>query len=237
MATEVNEALAAHAQALFDDAAGRGQRAIDQVTDDLEQVARLLVHLAPAGHGPGLGLGAELVDVLVDQAQLTVPVQRVADHPGGQLDGQRADLVAELADGLVALGPDGLAGPVELPAGVALGLGQQVAADPLGVGPGLLQDPLGLVLGVAQPPPVLLQQLLGLLAVALGLLELALDVGPAVLVGLVDRGEDRPVHEEQQDQEGDRAPDELVRGRQDGVLLVLGRLLGQDVGKLHGPLP
>jgi hypothetical protein len=165
-----------------------------------------------------------------DQAQLAVPVQRVADHPGGQLDGQGADLVAELADGLVALGPDGLPGPVELPAGVGLGLAAQVPADPLGVGPGLLQDPLGLVLGVTQPPPVLLQQLLGLLPVPLGLLELALDVGPAVLVRLVDRGEDRPVHEEQQDQEHDRAPDQLVGGGQDGIR---GRLTAGADQKQH----
>src|SRR5215213_5793601 len=201
----------------------------------LTSVAIALVCLSPAGQGAGLGLAAELVDVLVDQAQLAVPVKGVTDHPGGQLDGQGADLVAELTDGLVALAPDGLAGPVELAAGVGLGLGQQVAADPLGVAPGLVQDPLGLVLGVAQPPPVLLEQLLGLLAVLLGLLELALDVGPAVLEGLVDRRPDRPVHEEQQDQEGDRAPDQLVDGRQDGVLLMLRRLLGQDVGKLHVP--
>src|SRR4030095_14495196 len=44
MATEVNQALAAHAERLFDQAAGRGQRAIDQVQADLEQFARLLVH-------------------------------------------------------------------------------------------------------------------------------------------------------------------------------------------------
>jgi hypothetical protein len=35
MATEVNQALATHAQRLFDEAAGRGQRAIGQVTDEL----------------------------------------------------------------------------------------------------------------------------------------------------------------------------------------------------------
>src|SRR5215211_1540416 len=191
--------------------------------------------LAPAGDGAGLGLVAELVDVLVDQAQLALPVQGVADHPGGQLDGQGADLVAELADGLVALGADGLAGPLELAVGVGLGLGQQVAPDPLGVGPGLVEDPLGLVLGVAQPPPVLLQQLVGLLALPLGLLELALDVGPAVLEGLVDRRPHRPVHEDQQDQEGDRAPDELIGRREDRARLPLGRLLGQDVGKWHVP--
>jgi len=44
MATELNQALATHAEGLFDQAAGRGQGAIDQVQDDLEQFARLLVH-------------------------------------------------------------------------------------------------------------------------------------------------------------------------------------------------
>src|SRR4029450_173093 len=115
---------------------------------------------APAGHGAGLGLVAELIDVLVDQAQLALPVQGVADHPGCQLDGQGADLVAELPDGLVALGPDGLAGPLELAAGVGLGLGQQVTPDPLGVGPGLVEDPLGLVLGGTGPPPATLHDTL-----------------------------------------------------------------------------
>ena len=44
MATEVNQALATYAEGLFDQAAGRGQGAIDQVQADLEQFARLLVH-------------------------------------------------------------------------------------------------------------------------------------------------------------------------------------------------
>jgi F-type H+-transporting ATPase subunit delta len=44
MATEVNQALAGHAQELLDEAAGRGQRAVDQVAAELEQFARLLVH-------------------------------------------------------------------------------------------------------------------------------------------------------------------------------------------------
>jgi F-type H+-transporting ATPase subunit delta len=57
MATEVNQALAAHAQQLLDEAAGRGQRAIDQVEADLEEVARLLLHqvrLRKALADPGL---------------------------------------------------------------------------------------------------------------------------------------------------------------------------------------
>jgi F-type H+-transporting ATPase subunit delta len=57
MAIELNEALAAHAQRLLDEAAGRGQRAIDQVQADLEQFARLLVtevRLRKALADPGL---------------------------------------------------------------------------------------------------------------------------------------------------------------------------------------
>ena len=57
MATEVNQALAAHAQQLLDQAAGRGQRAIDQVEADLERFARLLlgqVRLRKALADPGL---------------------------------------------------------------------------------------------------------------------------------------------------------------------------------------
>ena len=57
MATEVNQALAAHAQELLDETAGRGQRAIDQVEADLEEFARLLigqVRLRKALADPGL---------------------------------------------------------------------------------------------------------------------------------------------------------------------------------------
>src|ERR687898_853943 len=57
MATEVNQALAAHAQELLDEAAGRGQRAIDQVETDVEEFARLLVwqvRLRKALADPGL---------------------------------------------------------------------------------------------------------------------------------------------------------------------------------------
>jgi F-type H+-transporting ATPase subunit delta len=57
MATEVNQALAAHAQELLDQAAGRGQRAIDQVQGDLEEFARMLVtqvRLRKALADPGL---------------------------------------------------------------------------------------------------------------------------------------------------------------------------------------
>jgi F-type H+-transporting ATPase subunit delta len=57
MATEVSPALAGYAQGLFDQAAGRGQQAIDQVETDLVEFARLLLHqvrLRKALADPGL---------------------------------------------------------------------------------------------------------------------------------------------------------------------------------------
>jgi F-type H+-transporting ATPase subunit delta len=57
MATEVNQPLAEHAQRLFDEAAGRGERAIEQVESELQQFARLLVsqvRLRKALADPGL---------------------------------------------------------------------------------------------------------------------------------------------------------------------------------------
>ena len=57
MAIEVNPPLAGYAQGLFDQAAGRGQQAIDQVETDLVEFSRLLVHqvrLRKALADPGL---------------------------------------------------------------------------------------------------------------------------------------------------------------------------------------
>ena len=57
MAIEVNPPLAGYAQELFDQAAGRGQQAIDQVETDLVEFSRLLVHqvrLRKALADPGL---------------------------------------------------------------------------------------------------------------------------------------------------------------------------------------
>src|SRR5688500_8490808 len=79
MATEVNQALAAHAQELLDEATGRGQRAIDQVEAELEQFARLLVRqvrLRKALADPGLppepkrALLTELGQGQLDQASV-----------------------------------------------------------------------------------------------------------------------------------------------------------------------
>jgi F-type H+-transporting ATPase subunit delta len=86
MATAVNPALAGHAQRLLDQAAGRGQRAIDQVADELGQLARLLLHqvrLRKALADPGLPPDPK-------RALLT-------DLGGGRLDQATVELLATVA--------------------------------------------------------------------------------------------------------------------------------------------
>jgi len=98
MATEVSPALAAYAQGLFDQAAGRGQQAIDQVQADLDEFARLLVHqvrLRKALADPGLppepkrALLADLGQGRLEEASVellaTVATHqrvRLRDYPG-----------------------------------------------------------------------------------------------------------------------------------------------------------
>src|SRR4029453_15046727 len=89
MATELNQALAGHAQGLFDQAAGRGRRAVDQVQADLDQFARLLVHqvrLRKALADPGLppepkrALLADLGQGRLDEASVEL-LATPAPHP------------------------------------------------------------------------------------------------------------------------------------------------------------
>jgi F-type H+-transporting ATPase subunit delta len=86
MATAVNPALAGHAQGLLDQAAGRGQPAIDQVADELGQFARLLLHqvrLRKALADPGLPPDPK-------RALLT-------ELGGGRLDEATVELLATMA--------------------------------------------------------------------------------------------------------------------------------------------
>ena len=86
MATEVNQALAAHAQQLLDEAAGRGQRAIDQVEADLEQVARLLLHQV------------QLRKALADPGLPPEPKRALlTDLGGGRLEPATVELLATVA--------------------------------------------------------------------------------------------------------------------------------------------
>src|SRR6186997_2214376 len=86
MATEVNQALAGHAQGLLDEAAGRGQRAIDQVEADLVEFARLLVHQV------------RLRKVLADPGLPPEPKRALLTDLGqGRLDEASVELLATVA--------------------------------------------------------------------------------------------------------------------------------------------
>jgi F-type H+-transporting ATPase subunit delta len=119
MATEVNQALAEHAQRLFDEAAGRGAKAIGQVEADLSQFARLLVtqvRLRKVLSDPGLSpepkkaLLAELGQGRLDRAsvELLSTIATVQRVPARELP----DLLAALA-GMAAFTAADKAGELE----------------------------------------------------------------------------------------------------------------------------
>ena len=86
MATEVNQALAGHAQGLLDEAAGRGRRAIGQVETDLVEFARLLVHQV------------RLRKVLADPGLPPEPKRALlADLGQGRLERASVELLATVA--------------------------------------------------------------------------------------------------------------------------------------------
>jgi F-type H+-transporting ATPase subunit delta len=86
MATEVNPALASYAEGLLDQAAGRGQAAIDQVESDLVELARLLVHQV------------RLRKVLADPGLPPEPKRALLEDLGqGRLEDASVELLATVA--------------------------------------------------------------------------------------------------------------------------------------------
>src|SRR4029453_8217805 len=136
MATEVNPTLAAYAQGLFDQAAGRGQQAIDQVQADLEEFARLLLHqvrLRKALADPGLppepkrALLADLGQGRLEEASVEL-LATVATHQRVRLrDFPR--LLAALA-ALAAFTGSDRAGELQKPVGELLFAATLVEQEP-----------------------------------------------------------------------------------------------------------
>ncbi len=86
MATEVSPPLAGYAQGLLDQAAGRGQQAIDQVETELEEFSRLLLHQV------------RLRKVLADPGLPAEPKRALlADLGRGRLEGTTIELLATVA--------------------------------------------------------------------------------------------------------------------------------------------
>ena len=88
---------------------------------------------------------------------------------------------AELLEHAVALGSDLFLGAGHGRLRLLLGLGLEVGAELLGGAPGLLDDPVGLVSGVRELLAVVGEELVGLCARGLGLLEVALDLLPTLV--------------------------------------------------------
>ena len=102
----------------------------------------------------------------------------------------------------------------------------EVAAQGLGRLPGFLDDAVGLVLGVGQLALVLVEDRLGLCLHLLGVVEVGADALGAVVHHLGDGRERKAPHADQEDDERDRPPDDLVGRGEDGVLGLLAAFLG-----------
>src|SRR4029077_3474805 len=120
--------------------------------------------------------GRDLRDVVVDQLLVRLLVEGLPDHPARELDGDLADLRAQLVEDTVALRADLLLGALDRVLGLLLGVGLDVTAKLVGSDPSLLDDPVALVARVRELGPVVGEFLLGLHACLLGALELPLDL-------------------------------------------------------------
>ena len=118
----------------------------------------------------------ELREEPVDRAAAAgVLGEGLADDPAGEVDGERADLAAQLVDDLLTLAGQLLLAAGDDPRRLLLRLGPQLLEDLLALGAGLVTDLRGLVAGLGQLAAVLLQRRLGLGLHRLGPLDAALD--------------------------------------------------------------
>src|SRR6266508_1738149 len=151
----------------------------------------------------------DLLDELVDQFLLGRLVELLLHHPFGQLNRDLADLGRELAEHAVPFRPDLLGGSSHGGTGLLLRLGLKVGPQLLGRLAPLLDDPVRLLASVRQLLAVPGQFSLGLTPGRLGLLQISLDLVPAVFQDPVEPGDDPFGHERENDAEGDRSNDNL----------------------------
>src|SRR5437660_11033681 len=128
--------------------------------------ATLLLPVPVPGRHPG-----ELVDVLVDQAQVPCLVERLADHPPSELQRELPDLRAQLLEDTVALGADLVLRPRDDRLRLGLGLLVHLLAHRVGGLARLVDDAVALVARSRELAPIVGQLLFRLLARLLGRLE------------------------------------------------------------------
>jgi hypothetical protein len=156
---------------------------------------------------------------------VVVVVERLARDLLGRENGEVGDLAADLVER-----------PARLELDLAPGVGQHLLARGLGIRLRLVLDPvgrlaragddvLGLLARLLQPLAVLVQQLVGLNAHALRVLDRLLDRKAPLVERLRDPRERQPAEDEQRDPERDQRPDHqpYVRADQEvAALLLLG---------------
>ena len=172
---------------------------------DLEERSRVdlgdLLHGLAASLPAGERREVELGQRLVDESALVLLRQRAARHLLGGGDGEVGDLTADLGDRAPGLGLDVAAGLLEQLLAAAAGLLRRLALVDLGGLAGADDDVVRLRARLAEALAVLLEELPGLRARALGRLDRLLD-GPLALVQR--RGDLRPrvlAQDEERDEE------------------------------------
>src|SRR5439155_21378483 len=130
--------------------------------------------------------GGQLVDVGVDERELSVLVELGLHDPLGDPDCEDPDLLPELTPGPLPLGLDLGAPRLDDAVGLLLSITLEVLPDLFGGLPRFSDDPVRLVTGGRQPGPVRLEQALGLRSGLFRLLDVALDAFGAILEHLRD---------------------------------------------------
>src|SRR5439155_23297034 len=104
---------------------------------------------------------------------------------------------------------------LETPLPLLLGFVAHTLLERLGSAPGLREDLLGVRAGLIHEGAVLLEQIAGLFACVLRLLDRAADLLAPLVEHLLDRAERVPLQHEERDEEADDRPDHQPRRDRD----------------------
>ena len=149
----------------------------------------------------------EVLDRVLDQAPLVVAAEGAARDLLGGVERERRDLGADLLERPRRLGLDLPSRLLEPPLAVLLGLLADALAHRVRHAARLGEDLLGLAAGAGAQLAMLLQQLAGLVARALRLLERLTDPLAPLVDDLLHRPERVALEHEERDPERDQRPD------------------------------
>src|ERR1035438_6418594 len=173
----------------------------------------------PRPRAGAAGLIFEILhEALHDAALSGLVLQRLTHYPSGQVYGQGAHLGPEHLDRQLAVGVDLRVRRGDQAPGLGLGLLPHLGDDLGALFLGLLAEPGGLLPGFRELLLVLLEPLIRLGLRLLGALDAALDLLGPLGQGLLDPREQHLVEDAENDQERDRADDQLGKARKQRTL-------------------